>query len=189
MLIHSPRSGTDVPVWDIKSSYSSGDKRDLLVRSPQLGQSLTSAFTKSTTVAGSVYSTISSRLKGTSLDEVTEPAHPVVLLKGHGFVVTARGIEEAVYQAIYTEKAAKAQTSALLLRNAHLEGRIEGKVDLEGSGKVKDGKVKTDGELYYLQAKEAADAWSTTQHSMQRPWRSWVREVERNPLYENKYKN
>lgn len=177
--------GTDVPVWDVSSAYSSGDKNDMLVRTTQLGASLAASFSKSHTIAGSVYSTISSKFKGTSLEDVPEPDHPVVLMRGHGFTATARGIEEAVYQAIYTREAAGAQMTGLLMRNAYLEGNLEGTVDLEGSGKIKGGKVKTDSALHYLTTKETADTWSTIQYGMQRPWRLWVREVERSPLYEN----
>lgn len=137
-------------------------------------------------VAGSVVSSISSAFKGTTLEESTEPFHPVVLMRGRGFTTTGRGIEEAVFQSIYTQEAAKAQTTAMMLRGVHLEGKIEGKVDLESGGKIKGGSLKTDGDLHYLTTKEAADSWSTNQHGLQRAWRAWTREVERNPLYERK---
>lgn len=181
--------GNNVPVWDIARAYSSGDSSDLLVRTSRLGASLASSYSKSALSAGTIYNTISSKITGSAPDPSTFPDYPVVLMRGHGFTVAARGIEEAVYQAIYTKQAARTQSTALLMENAHGDGIVEGKVDVEGSGKIKGGKLKAAEEVHYLSAKESADAWNTNSEQMRRPWALWEREVERNPLYDNELKS
>jgi ribulose-5-phosphate 4-epimerase/fuculose-1-phosphate aldolase len=121
-----------------------------------------------------VRSALPSQVGGSQGEEALEPDHAVVLLQGHGFTTVARGIEEAVYQAIYTREAAKTQTAALVIHNAHFGHTIEGKVDVQGSGSIKSGKAKTEGgDLKYLQG------------TVDRPWALWAREVEVNPLYKN----
>jgi len=106
-------------------------------------------------------------------------------MQGHGFTTVAHSIEEAVYQAIYTKEAAKTQTAALVLRNAYFGANVEGKVDVEGGGKIKAGKVKVEGELKYLSDREAGEAWESMRETVGRPWGLWCREVEVNPLYKN----
>ncbi|KAF2692001.1 hypothetical protein K458DRAFT_354195 [Lentithecium fluviatile CBS 122367] len=180
--------GTGVPVWDASSHYPSGSKHDLLVRNAQLGASLSAAF-KPATSAGFIYSKFRSALPsqiGGSQEPDKEPNHAVVLMQSHGFTTLAHGIEEAVYQAIYTKEAAKAQTTALTIRNAHFGHSVEGKVDVEGGGKIKSAKVKAEGDIKYLSDKEAHDAWEANQDTISRPWGLWCREVEVNPLYQNK---
>lgn len=89
-----------VPVWDITHAYQSSDMHhDLLVRTPTLGASLSSAF-----LSHSSHQT-SPRM----------PDHRVVLMRHHGFTTAAANVKEAVYQAIYTRIAAQVQTSAAAL--------------------------------------------------------------------------
>jgi hypothetical protein len=107
------------------------------------------------------------------------------LLQGHGFTAVARGIEEAVYQAIYTKEAAKVQTTALTIHNAHFSHTLEGKIDIEAGGKIKSGKAKGEGDLKYLTEKQNHDTWESMQATVARPWALWVREVEISPLYKN----
>ena len=96
-------------MWDISSHYPSGSKHDFLVRNTTLGASLSAAF-KPATSAGFIYSKVRSALPsqigGGSTEPANEPDHAVVLMQGHGFTTAAHGIEEAVYQAIYTKEAA-----------------------------------------------------------------------------------
>ena len=106
-------------------------------------------------------------------------------MQGHGFTTIAHGIEEVVYQAIYTKEAAKAQTTALTIRNAHFGHVVEGKIDVEGGGRIKSTKVKAEGDLKYLSDKESHDAWESNQGTVHRPWSLWCREVEVQPLYRN----
>ncbi|OCK81718.1 hypothetical protein K432DRAFT_433966 [Lepidopterella palustris CBS 459.81] len=179
--------GTTVPVWDISSHYPSGSKHDLLVRDITVAASLSATF-KPATSAGFLYSKMRSALPsqiGGSSEPSHEPDHFVVLMQGHGFTTVAHGIEEAVYQAIYTKEAAKTQTAALTIHNAYFGGTFEGKVDVEGGGKIKQGKVKSEGELKYLSDREAADTWETNRRTAMRPWGLWCREVEVCPLYRN----
>ncbi|KAF2501439.1 hypothetical protein BU16DRAFT_199879 [Lophium mytilinum] len=176
--------GSNVPVWDISSHYSSGSKHDLLVRDTSLGASLSATF-KPATSAGFIYSKMRSALPGAAAEPDHEPDHYVVLMQGHGFTTVAHSIEEAVVQAIYTKEASKTQTTALTLRNAYFGVAVEGKVDVEGGGKIKSGKLKMEGELKYLSDKEAAEAWSSMKETVSRPWALWCREVEVNPLYKN----
>jgi hypothetical protein len=180
--------GKDVPVWDASGHYPSGNKHDFLVRNSTLGASLAAAF-KPATSAGFIFSKVRSALPsqvgGASGEEPLQPDHAVVLLQGHGFTTVARGIEEAVYQAIYTAEAAKTQTTALAIHNAHFGHTIEGKVDVQGGGSIKSAKVKTEGDLKYLSDKESTDTWESLQGTVARPWALWFREVEVNPLYKN----
>lgn len=164
------------------------EHHDLLIRNNQLGASLASAFATTSTVAGSVYSSISSRFTGTKEEQSTEPDHPVVLMRGHGMAIAAKSIEEAVYMAYYTQEAARVQTTALTTGIAFRGGVVEGSVDVAGekaSGKIKSGKIKLGGELKYLSTKEAKDTWEVNAQSVGRPWKVWKREVEVNPVYVN----
>jgi hypothetical protein len=124
-------------------------------------------------------------IAGAPPDPSKEPDHAVVLMQGHGFTTVAHGIEEAVYQAIYTKEAANTQTTALTIRNAHFGHIVEGKIDVEGGGKIKSAKVKAEGDIKYLKDNEAHDAWESMQGTITRPWGLWCREVEVNPLYRN----
>lgn len=112
-------------------------------------------------------------------------SHAVVLLEGHGFTTLAHGIEEAVYQAIYTKEAAKAQTTAMTIHNAYFSHTIEGRIDIEAGGKIKSGKAKGEGDLKYLTEKQSHDTWESMQATVSRPWALWCREVEISPLYKN----
>lgn len=173
----APTAGTNVPVWN-----SSGS--DFLVRDSTLGASLAASF-KPATSAGFIYSKVRSALPGAKPEASLEPDSSVVLLQGHGFTTLAHGIEEAVYQAIYTKEAAKAQTTALAIQNAYFGHTLEGKIDVEAGGKIKSGKAKGEGELKYLTEKQAHATWEAMQATMSRPWALWCREVEISPLYRN----
>ncbi|KAF2264362.1 hypothetical protein CC78DRAFT_560350 [Lojkania enalia] len=180
--------GNNVPVWDIAQHYPSGSKHDLLVRNTTLGASLSAAF-KPTTSTGFIYSKVRSALPtqiaGTPPDPSRDPDYAVILMQGHGFTTAARSIEEAVYQAVYTKEAAQTQTKALAVRNAYYGQILEGKIDVEGGGKIKSAKAKTEGDLKYLSERELHDAWEANQSTLARPWELWCREVEVNPLYRN----
>ncbi|KAF2756456.1 hypothetical protein EJ05DRAFT_65369 [Pseudovirgaria hyperparasitica] len=182
--------GSRAPVWDISSTYStfsSSDPYDLLVRNTSIGSSLAAEF-KPSTSAGFIFSQMKSALPniaGKSSNNTSVPSYAVVLMRGHGFTTCAEGIEAAVYQAIYTKENAIVQTTALNMKNAVSGSTIEGKVDVEGSGKIKDGKLKSDKGLRGLSDKEIADTVKMNQESMMRPWELWCREVEVQPLYIN----
>ena len=158
------------------------------MRDSTLGASLAATF-KPATSAGFIYSKVRSalpsQLGGASADPKLEPDHAVVLLQGHGFTTVAHGIEEAVYQAIYTKEAAKIQTTALTIQNAYTGYSLEGKVDIEGGGKIKSGKATADSGLKSLSDRESHDSWESMSDTLARPWALWCREVEVNPLYKN----
>jgi hypothetical protein len=168
-----------VPVWNNSNS-------DYLVRDSTLGASLAATF-KPATSAGFIYSKVRSALPGAKPEASLEPDHAVVLLQGHGFTTLAHGIEEAVYQAIYTKEAAKTQTVAMTISNAYFSHTLEGKVDIEAGGKIKSGKAKGAGDLKYLSEKQAHDTWQSMQATVGRPWALWCREVEVNPLYKSEF--
>jgi len=205
--------GTDVPVWDIASAYSSmpsltggeKEKHNLLVGTTQLGHHLAAAFKPSSSGAflyQTMRAALPSQLSG-SVESRMEPSHPVVLMRGHGFTTCADSLEAVVFQSIYTKEAAKAETQALLTNAAYFTElsftdsmSMEGTVNLDekGSGKIKSGKVKggkarrESEEVKYLSEREADDAWEVIRATMIRPWGSWCREVEVNPLYRNEVK-
>ncbi|EMD65440.1 hypothetical protein COCSADRAFT_35492 [Bipolaris sorokiniana ND90Pr] len=181
--------GSKVPVWDASSSYPSGSKHNLLVSNTTLGASLAATF-KPATSTGFIYSKVRSalpsQLGGASSEPQLEPDHAVVLMQGHGFVTVAHGIEEAVYQAIYTREAAKAQTTAMMILNAHTGYALEGKVDVDAGGKIKSGHAKAEGgNLKYLSDRECHDAWEAMSGTLARPWALWSRQVSLSPLYKN----
>jgi len=183
--------GSEVPVWDITPNYASKEKHDLLVRTTALGHSFAAAF-KPATSTGFLYqkmrSALPTQIGGGTTDPATEPTHPVVLMRGHGFTTCADSLEAVVYQALYTAEAAKVQSMALLTHNAYFGATVEGKVDVEGGGKISKAKVKNEGDVKYLSEREVGDAWAFNRETMMRPWALWCREVEVNPLYRNEVK-
>jgi Class II Aldolase and Adducin N-terminal domain len=166
----------------------------MLVRDTKLGHSLAAAF-KPATSTGFIYSKVRSALptqlggSASSSDPSEIPDHPVVLMRGHGFTTCAEGLEAVVFQSIYTKEAAKTQLLALQLKASYFGETLEGKVDVEGGGKIKSAKVKPEGEIKYLTDREAGDAWEMNMETMARPWGLWCREVEVQPLYRNDVKS
>jgi ribulose-5-phosphate 4-epimerase/fuculose-1-phosphate aldolase len=126
--------GCEVPVWDVDTAYMEQDRHDMLVRNTRLGESLAK-----------------------SLGEGSELRHSVVLMRGHGMVVTADSIEMAVFNSIYTAQNAVVQQAAM------------------GLG----AKVKV------FTQKEATDTAGTTGQGAVKPWPLWKREVEDSTLYQN----
>lgn len=199
--------GSEAPAWDIASAYKSGifsgsssgggsgggggEKHDRLVRSQNLGAAFAIKFSKTSTSSGFIYSKLSesvSSVTGSHKEKEgqTEPDYPVMLMRGHGFTVAARGIEEAVYMAIHTVLNARVQREALQMSGVYFGSAVEGSVPEKG-GSIKGGKVKPTEEVQYLSAKEAADAWETGRENgwLERGWLEWKKVVERSPIYEN----
>lgn len=114
----------------------------MLVNSPRLGASLAQCF-------------------GTNSTQPTSPLHTTVLQRGHGFVVAAENVEQAVDFAYYASSNARVQTKALLLTGA-------------GGGNVK-----------YLSQQERKDTANMNKWIAFKPWQQWVWEVERSGMYEN----
>lgn len=131
--------GCRVPVWDMDTVYTDNDHRSMLVSSTRFGVSLAQV------------------LGGAGEGGRGEPQFPVVLMRGHGMVVTADGIEMAVLRSIYTAQNARVQQSA---------------IGLGGAVKL-------------FTEKEARDTCETTAQGAVKPWPLWKREVENSSLYQN----
>ncbi|KAF2102493.1 hypothetical protein NA57DRAFT_71486 [Rhizodiscina lignyota] len=183
--------GSSTPVWDISSASSN---HNFLASNLTFAHSLAASF-KPATSTSFIYQKMRSALPpsigGKPPDPSQFPDHPVVLMRGHGFTTCAASVEHAVFQAIYTREAAIVQSTALHNQAAwalELDGAgMEGKVDVEGGGKIKSGKVGGDvgKKLKFLSEKEAGDAWEAMGKAVGRAWKLWVREVEVAPLYRN----
>ncbi|WP_083830818.1 class II aldolase/adducin family protein [Herbaspirillum lusitanum] len=106
--------GTQVPLFEISDEF--GDGTDLLIRSAAMGASLARSLGQS----------------------------DLVMMRGHGSTVVARGIREAVYRAVYTEVNASTQLRAVQL-----------------------------GEPHYLSDAEAKTAAKVMDSETQRPWGLW----------------
>ena len=159
--------GARTPVWDIAAVYTEGDRRDMLVRDTRLGASLAESF--SDVEDGK-------KEKGSG----GEPPISVVLMRGHGFSVCAKTIEDCVLRAIFTQKNAEIQTTALATRSAYFGGTGQSAVRDDGLKRL-----ETAGGLAVLSEEEAKDAMDMTLWSAQRPWRLWVREAEAQGMYTN----
>jgi len=131
--------GCRVPVWDADSVYTDEDIQSMLIRSTRLGASLAKA------------------LGGAGEGGRGEPQHPVVLMRGHGMVVTAERIEMVVLRCYFTAHNAQVQQSAMAL-----------------GGTVK-----------LFTEREARDAGATSAAGAVKPWALWKREVENSTLYQN----
>lgn len=137
--------GSNVPIWDIADAQQPDDVSDLLVRNTHLGGSLAASFAGASPDGGS-------------------PEHVIALMRGHGFTVLAGSIQDCVMRAVYTQKNASIQTTALITRAA----------DSSATGPVR-----------YLSPKEVADTTWSIAKSAHRPWGLWLREVEACGLYAN----
>jgi len=114
--------GAGVPVFDIRTA--GGDGTDMLVRNPALGAALAKELGQSS----------------------------VLLMRGHGDVVTGDTVKQAVFRAVYTEVNAKLEAEALRL----------------GEGKVT-----------FLSDKEAAASAATNAALVGRAWDLWKQKAER----------
>jgi ribulose-5-phosphate 4-epimerase/fuculose-1-phosphate aldolase len=117
--------GGPVPVFEIREG--AGDGTDLLIRSRALGAALAQSL----------------------------GSHSVVLMRGHGITITAPGLRQAVYRAIYTEANAKLQCQAIVL-------------GAQGSS-----------EPIYLTGAEAMAAADMMDGQLHRPWDLWRSEAWR----------
>ncbi|KAK3079114.1 hypothetical protein LTS18_005704 [Coniosporium uncinatum] len=179
--------GAEAPVWDIGGAYSSSDAHALRVSTAKLGHSLALKFARPETSGRFLMDRMTSVLgAGGGKEGVAEfPEHPVVVMRGMGFAAAGRGVEDVVYMAVKTREAAVAQMRALAVGAACWGGTVEGKVNVEGGGVIKNGKVKREGEVRYLDAKEVRDSAELRSGEVAKAWRAWCREVEVNPLYRN----
>lgn len=127
------------PVYDIADHFRPDDLPDMLVSKKHLGAGLAELF---------------------------DGENVLALMRGHGFTVVAESIELAVLRAVYTQKNASIQTTALQLARDSLQT------------------PPTPG-IKYLDPRECEAANGRILWSHKRPWDLWVREVESQSLYTN----
>jgi ribulose-5-phosphate 4-epimerase/fuculose-1-phosphate aldolase len=98
------------------------------------------------------------------------PERGVVLMRRHGFTCVGRDVVTAVYRAVYTRINAEAQTKAMAIakHNPDSEGKV---VFGEGFEGLTDEQIKGTSVM--------------CERFQDKPWRLWVREVERSGLYDN----
>jgi ribulose-5-phosphate 4-epimerase/fuculose-1-phosphate aldolase len=134
-------------VFDIDKYYRPGDVHDFLIKDTHLGAALATYFS--------------------SEKSPNKLARNVVLMRGHGMTVVGPTIESTVLRAIYTQKNATIQTTAL---NTHAA--------TFGTSSIADVK--------YLNDEECDGSTAMSIRSAPRPWALWVREVESANLYVNR---
>jgi ribulose-5-phosphate 4-epimerase/fuculose-1-phosphate aldolase len=101
------------------------------------------------------------------------PKETVVLMRRHGFTVVGRDLVTAVYRGIYTRINAEAQTKAMSIAQS---GMLDNETThREGMGIG----------FQALTAEQVVGCSVMNEAFHDKPWRLWVREVERLPLYEN----
>jgi ribulose-5-phosphate 4-epimerase/fuculose-1-phosphate aldolase len=110
--------GTGVPVWDVGDVYKERPdySQDMKVTDTMMGLDLATSL-------------------GAAVDGL--PTHPVVLMAGHGCVVTSDWLEMTVLRGIYTAQNAKVQMAAY-----GLGGKIRVLTEREGRETGKTGVVK-----------------------------------------------
>lgn len=101
---------------------------------------------------------------GTSQGNQTSPGPTLVLMRGHGFSTIRTSLERTVFRGYFAASNARVQMMAI-----ELAGLVGG-----GTGTVR-----------YLDERESMDASTAIDQTVKRPWALWVREVERNALYDN----
>ena len=172
--------GAQVPIYDIALHYKSSDnEHSLLVNNEHLGAALAQAF-HPTTMASKTASMVKNFVTSAQAKEVDFPAHPTVLMRGHGFTCVAESIEKVVYRAVYTCTNARIQTTSLLLQGQHNLGLLGERF---GAGENEKGPAKRE-EIKYLSEREAKDTASGSINA-DRPWKLWCAEVEDSTLYRN----
>ncbi|KAH7135549.1 class II aldolase and Adducin N-terminal domain-containing protein [Dendryphion nanum] len=99
---------------------------------------------------------------GVNASQPTSPLHTTVLQRGHGFITVGTSVEQAVDYAYYAASNARVQTRALLLTGA------------------------VGGSVQYLNDQERKDCRNMNAWIAFKPWKQFVREVERSPTYDNR---
>src|SRR5215469_8872019 len=137
--------------------YQPGDQQDMLVRNTRFGTSLAEKF---------------ARVQNNSQAE-SMPEHAVVLMRRHGYTTHGVDIETAVYRAIYTKINAGVQTNAMAIRSAFAQSLGPSNMPRETG-------------LFEPLSKEMCEGCLKMNEGTQdKPWRLWVTEVEKLPLYTN----
>ena len=149
-----------MPTFDITEFYSEQDAQDMLVNSVHLGAGLASKFANPQSQTS---------IDPTASAHSPSPDHLVVLMRRHGFTTLGKNIKETVYRAMYTHVNAGIQTNAMLLQRTH--------------DSLNPTSVPTP--VNSLTSEQCKACRRQGEGTQEKPWRLWVREVERNPLYTN----
>ncbi len=153
-------------MYDAESSYNATEPHDLLIRTPKLGQDLANIFLTSENASSS--------------PPVTDPDCSVVLMRRHGFTTAAVDIQTAVFQAIFNQYNAQAQTTAVLLRGA-FDSLSEDEARAWRGETNNIGK----GSFAPLTPQQAQGGEISIGATTDRPWGLWLKEVENNSRYTN----
>lgn len=149
--------GQNVPVFDIGTMYQPGDQQDMLVRNARFGTGLAQTFAQVQNDA----------------QTASSPEYAVVLMRRHGYTTHGVDIETAVYRAIYTKVNAGVQTNAMAIRSALAQ-------PLESSNLPRE-----TGPFESLSKEMCEGCLKMNEGTQDKPWRLWVAEVEKLPLYVN----
>jgi ribulose-5-phosphate 4-epimerase/fuculose-1-phosphate aldolase len=137
--------------------YQPGDQQDMLVRNARFGTGLAETF---------------ARVQNDSQAE-SVPEHAVVLMRQHGYTTHGVDIETAVYRAIYTKINAGVLTNAMAIRSVFAQSLGPSNMP-QATG------------LFEPLSKEMCEGCLKMNEGTQdKPWRLWVAEVEKLPLYTN----
>ncbi|EXJ93399.1 hypothetical protein A1O1_01791 [Capronia coronata CBS 617.96] len=159
--------GQGVKVFDIDPLYRDDEQRDMLVNNSRFGAALAAKFADST--SNNAHSEM--------------PNEPVVLMRRHGFTAVGRDIVTAVYRAIYTRINAEAQTKAMALAQHAPRASSEHSSEEDRGGNSRTEQLEF--AFQGLTPEQSRGCAVMNEGYQEKPWRLWVREVERLPLYEN----
>lgn len=163
-----------VRVFDIDPLYRDGEQRDMLVNNSRVGAALAEMFADT-----------SPTKSGTDLTSSRgSPDQAVVLTRRHGFTAVGRDIVTAVYRAIYTRINAEVQTKAMAIAKI-APGGHDHVSQGGGAGESHAQPEKLEFAFQGLTAEQGKGCAVMNESYQEKPWRLWVREVERLPLYEN----
>lgn len=142
-------TGENAPVFDIADYYHPNDTQNMLVNSLHLGDALARTFL--------------TPAHNSSVTDVAEPDHTLVLQRGHGFTVLAANLPQAVCRAVYTAWNAEVDISTLTINRALGAGR----------------------KVEHLTPRQAIDCLPFDDAGYSREWPVWAAQVDANPLYRN----
>lgn len=149
--------GQNVPVFDIGTMYQPRDPQDMLVRNARFGTGLAERFAS---------------VKNDS-QSLSVPKHAVVLMRRHGYTTHGVDIETAVYRGIYTKVNAGVQTNAMAIRSVFAQSF--GPLNMP----------RETGPFEFLSKEMSEGCLKMNEGTQDKPWRLWVAEVEKLPLYTN----
>ncbi|KAL8376083.1 hypothetical protein RB595_007277 [Gaeumannomyces hyphopodioides] len=166
--------GEGAPVFDAWRHRGPGDRQDLLVSSPRMGEALALTFARGNgrrdCGGGQEEGTegvVSKNGAGTEDADANRgkqtPASAVVVQRGHGFVSWGSTLEQAVYRAVYTHENAQVQLQAESLARGAADGAW----------------------VQFLDRAEAADSGDMNDAVAARCWQDWAAEARASAQFRN----